>query len=618
MSGTRRLPPRPSLEFERKEAKALLRRLRAGDPDAIARVAAQHPGFDSFDVSRARLADAQLAIARECGFASWPRLVRWFEDAERSRLGRGYFTHDLAVYERWARSLVADHRARRPHAARLLAAYVPRHLGARPEEIFALDVTEDEARLAIARSEGVASWDILLERIEADRRQRAMLEKDPIRSASDAMRDADLDGLKRIVEKHPALLTPSDHEEMKGRNLLSIAINFEATMGRAAMQPIIDWLVSQGLNLQLVLDRKLCGYHGMEPGRVRWLLERGADPNWVAPSGIPVLEHALLRFWNGRAVDVLAVSATPRSALWIAAGLGDVDGVRRSLDRQGRPTSAARQLRPDFDAVGADRFTLLPNADDEEILLEAFLVAMLNGRTAVLEYMASRGTPVNSLLFDIPLVSLAVGNGWADVVESLIVCGANLDVRGGHSSTARDMARFLFESSPGDPTRRRIAELCGLVPKQVLAERDARPFAPPVHHPMFLDAIELAADDAARIGAEVVGPENLLIGLARSGEVPLAILVDSVRLDVARLRADLGDRVRPSDDRLPNRDIPLRADAQAVIDTAIALAAKRRHGALAYHLLYALTRDTESEAARLLARYGADIAKLNANLETLL
>ncbi len=33
----RPLPPRPNLEYERKEARALLRRLRVGDPDALVR-----------------------------------------------------------------------------------------------------------------------------------------------------------------------------------------------------------------------------------------------------------------------------------------------------------------------------------------------------------------------------------------------------------------------------------------------------------------------------------------------------------------------------------------------------------------------------------------------------
>src|SRR5687767_2790446 len=78
MSALRPLPARPSLEFEHKEAKALLRRLRAGEPESLARVTAHHPGIDSADPSRIKLADAQLVIAREYGFASWPKLVRYF------------------------------------------------------------------------------------------------------------------------------------------------------------------------------------------------------------------------------------------------------------------------------------------------------------------------------------------------------------------------------------------------------------------------------------------------------------------------------------------------------------------------------------------------------------
>ena len=60
------LPDRPSLEQLRKQAKDLLRAFRTGDPAAAERL-----GADGDPI----LADAQLAIAREYGFASWPRLV---------------------------------------------------------------------------------------------------------------------------------------------------------------------------------------------------------------------------------------------------------------------------------------------------------------------------------------------------------------------------------------------------------------------------------------------------------------------------------------------------------------------------------------------------------------
>lgn len=66
----RPLPPRPNLEFERKRAKKLLRALHGGDADALARASdVAMPPF--------QLAHAQLVVAREYGFASWPRLVQY-------------------------------------------------------------------------------------------------------------------------------------------------------------------------------------------------------------------------------------------------------------------------------------------------------------------------------------------------------------------------------------------------------------------------------------------------------------------------------------------------------------------------------------------------------------
>ena len=58
------LPDRPSLEWLRKTAKQTLKQLRAQD-------------------SSARLADAQLAVAREYGFESWRKLKRHVDTCER-------------------------------------------------------------------------------------------------------------------------------------------------------------------------------------------------------------------------------------------------------------------------------------------------------------------------------------------------------------------------------------------------------------------------------------------------------------------------------------------------------------------------------------------------------
>ncbi|HEV8531496.1 MAG TPA: ankyrin repeat domain-containing protein [Methylomirabilota bacterium] len=77
---SRPIPPRPSLEFDRKQARALLDALGQGDAAAVQRFRAHHPRFRAGDVARAAaLHDAQLVIAREYGFASWPRWKQFVE-----------------------------------------------------------------------------------------------------------------------------------------------------------------------------------------------------------------------------------------------------------------------------------------------------------------------------------------------------------------------------------------------------------------------------------------------------------------------------------------------------------------------------------------------------------
>jgi hypothetical protein len=69
------LPPRPSLEQQKRQAKELLRALRGGDDAALARIRVHLP-----DKVRLTLADAQFVIAREYGFASWAELKRRIEE----------------------------------------------------------------------------------------------------------------------------------------------------------------------------------------------------------------------------------------------------------------------------------------------------------------------------------------------------------------------------------------------------------------------------------------------------------------------------------------------------------------------------------------------------------
>jgi hypothetical protein len=87
----RHLPVRPNLEQLKHQAKDLLRRARRGESDAIADFNSHQS--ESFDPEQAKLADAQHALARSYGIASWPRLklacllidAIWRDDVESVR-----------------------------------------------------------------------------------------------------------------------------------------------------------------------------------------------------------------------------------------------------------------------------------------------------------------------------------------------------------------------------------------------------------------------------------------------------------------------------------------------------------------------------------------------------
>jgi len=72
------IPTRPSLEQYRKQAKDLLDGVVKQAPDALDRVSTHHPRLKGLVAptlagSKIKLADAQLVIAREHGFESWPK-----------------------------------------------------------------------------------------------------------------------------------------------------------------------------------------------------------------------------------------------------------------------------------------------------------------------------------------------------------------------------------------------------------------------------------------------------------------------------------------------------------------------------------------------------------------
>ena len=99
------LPPSPSLEQLRKQAKDLVRLHRSGDQAVVARVAAGHPGARE----PLKLSAAQLVIARELGFPSWPALRAYVDRVVEHGPGLQHAYHeDLDYYEGRAFGLLAS------------------------------------------------------------------------------------------------------------------------------------------------------------------------------------------------------------------------------------------------------------------------------------------------------------------------------------------------------------------------------------------------------------------------------------------------------------------------------------------------------------------------------
>src|SRR6516165_3337763 len=69
----RRLPVRPNLTQLKHQAKDLLRQFRSGDPTAVEEFRKHHP--EKISSSEAKLADAQLVLARSYEASGWTRLV---------------------------------------------------------------------------------------------------------------------------------------------------------------------------------------------------------------------------------------------------------------------------------------------------------------------------------------------------------------------------------------------------------------------------------------------------------------------------------------------------------------------------------------------------------------
>jgi hypothetical protein len=445
----------------------------------------------------------------------------------------------------------------------------------------------------------------------------------PFGRARIALRDDDVVGLASILDEHPQLLTPTVIEREWRQTLVRLAVDFEHESNAAVARRVTNLLASRGVDIQRELNERLLGWpdDGGRPETVRWYLDRGADPNWMPPNGITVLEHALVRYKSGACVDLIAERVTPRRAPWIAAGLGDVAGVKRFIAAKGKLTPEGRLHRPDPMAMGW--FVGLPphhEADDLEIMWEAFQIAGWNGRWAAMDALLEAGLPVDHAPMGTPLVIEAVGNLLVPLAEYLVSRGADVNRNWGSriNGSARSKARSHLEGNPQNEKARSLVAVCNAgAPEEILAEMDAKRQSPPPPDERTMRVMQLAADDAGRQGQAAVTTENMLVGLLRAYDGTFAEVFMGTGTDMPELRATIGERLLPNRDPLGGQELPADAIAEAAWQVAVAEAEVRRRGAVdPLHLLCGILSQETGPAARLLGELGTDRALLSERLRS--
>jgi hypothetical protein len=443
------VPAVERVEHHRKAAKELLRAARAGEPAALDRL------LDALgSIPRElRLADAQRAIAREHGHASWAAFRRDIEghaDAPGrsvARIGPG----TPAPYEQAADALLRMLADGREPERRRLRARVPR-LAAVDDAALAVRATIADARLVVARECGFPTWRGLIGglREESEAWQRARRPAESVAAALAAIRAGDAVALRRLLDEDPGLV---DVEVGAGGSLLGEVAEpdvFGSSLGHAlgVDRACVELLIERGSELDGPLNLAAC-FDRVE--LVQILLAAGAGVDARGIHGVTPLETAIYHAARA-AVDVLAAIELVPDAPWVAAGTGRVDRLERFLDRRGGLTDDAYLHRPNPANVGW--LQRLPARDlAQDVLDEALVHAAQNERpTAVAWLLAHDADPDAGPYQGCGALHLAAAFGAAECVQLLIAAGADIDRRNDfNGDNALGWAEYvLARERPGD------------------------------------------------------------------------------------------------------------------------------------------------------------------------
>jgi ankyrin repeat protein len=393
------LPPAPSVEQLRKQAKDLLRAHRAGDPEALARVAAHDPG------APLKLTGAQHVVAREHGFPSWARLKAYAERVAAHGPGLQHAFHeDLDYYEGRAHGLLQGARDGTPSA---VAAF----------ERFDAPLTEADARAVVARQHGFATWAALRRHVAGLRDSG-----EPFTHAYRAVEAHDVDGLRTALDRFPDL---AGAVGTNGNDLLGMA-------GSTHDERLVRVLLDAGADPTRGNNHGWTPLHQAAysnlPGLARMLLDEGVpvDVSARGDGGTPLIVGL---FWGHREVpELLAERGVHPRNLRAAAGLGLVDLVEELVGPDGRLAPEAGAHRAFYRPHGGFP-DWRPSDDPQEVLDEALAWAARSDRVDVLEPLIARGAELEADVYRGSPLMWAAASGRTAAVRRLLDLGADVSGR---------------------------------------------------------------------------------------------------------------------------------------------------------------------------------------------
>lgn len=459
-----------NLEQQKKQARELLRAVRRGNTDALARLRSQNRRWANVDDSGIRqdvaLHDAQFVVAREQGFSSWTKLKAYAKPSPYVRHTK-LFVADVQWLTDRVHGLLRTWQSAGPAALEQIRTWHPRFDGYSDDEILEAPFTEADAKIVYAKEHGFDTWDDLVQRVNLLASSSNPEVTEPFLATFRALEAGNVAKLSSLLQRHPQL---AQERGTNGNTLLNLAVSLaaKANLNRAGMS-MVDTLLAAGADVNDTNDRGWTPLHqaaySNQDDIATALIKRGADFDLEAhgSGGTPLI---IALFWGHREVaDVLGRHSIAPGNLRAAAGLGNHELLEKCFSRETTLTSEAFAARG-FYRPHSGFPDWRPSADPQEVLDEALVWACKSGRTEVLARLVQTGARINADPYrGTPLIWAAVRN-HIETAEWLLDHGANIDLK----------ATFGGPTHGQGVTALHMAAQCGHLPMvQLLIQRKADP-----------------------------------------------------------------------------------------------------------------------------------------------